>query len=737
MKTKVSKSDKSSKSSNLFFSGSGDFFTAQPKLKVGQPDDEYEREADRVADQVINRQTDNQSFFTPSQPPVLQTKPLAENITPLVQKQEEEEEEMQAKLIVQKQEEEEEAAQSKLLETIIQKQDIPEEEEMLQTQPLEEEEEMLQSQPLEEEEEELMPKAESEVAETQQTTETNLKDSKGNGHSLDSDTRAQMENSFGADFSRIKIHTDSAAIQMNQELGAKAFTSGNHIYFNEGKYRPGSQNGNKLLAHELVHTVQQGASTTQNQVQRWTWPWASTAEQITDFKSRNYGPLTYTRNEISGSGFEAKYLPAQSRLNITVRGKVRFKNTLENNAGTYSSPNHFMNQAGFIPIMNSLPADVQSRILPYFQWNDEEKQIHMIRFKQNLLAAASLWQDTGMSFQVDESGWESVTATPRINLEITQGDAQHNTREGGFLNLFTVTDESTSDHVQVEIVKQPSADDVANIQRIIAEHNAATGAKVTSGMVQGVRSYLGNDPGSRSSAPQGFNNLMSLESNRSDDPSNMAFYSWIYFEHNESDLSDSVRAQLDSFFSDPMILLDNEDRGIDVNLEGYASAPGTTAYNRSLVNRRIDTVDSYIDDRIMNSNISTNVWTVGRTNDSDTSAESDLATNPETHDPSDYRRVDIEVIRQGRGGQNVFAHELGHVFGLGDEYAEVGSGYNRPAGSRATHDQMARDAGVSGGAIVGNDNRLMSTGNEVGAAHYSTFADALNRLTSKRWKILT
>lgn len=80
------------------------------------------------------------------------------------------------------------------------------------------------------------------------------------GAALPPDTRNQMEGHFGADFSQVRVHTDSSAVQMSQDLGAKAFTHGNNIYFNEGQYSPGSQSGDHLLAHELTHTVQQGAA---------------------------------------------------------------------------------------------------------------------------------------------------------------------------------------------------------------------------------------------------------------------------------------------------------------------------------------------------------------------------------------------------------------------------------------------------------------------------------------------
>jgi hypothetical protein len=67
-----------------------------------------------------------------------------------------------------------------------------------------------------------------------------------------------MESRFGTDFSDVKIHTGSEAVQMSKELNAQAFTVGNNIYFNEGKYSPNSHAGKHLLAHELTHTVQQG-----------------------------------------------------------------------------------------------------------------------------------------------------------------------------------------------------------------------------------------------------------------------------------------------------------------------------------------------------------------------------------------------------------------------------------------------------------------------------------------------
>jgi hypothetical protein len=87
--------------------------------------------------------------------------------------------------------------------------------------------------------------------------ENQINSSRGGGNSMDHGTQSFMESRFGTDFSSVKIHTGSKAVQMNRELGAQAFAVGNDIYFNEGKYSPNSDSGKHLLAHELTHTVQQ------------------------------------------------------------------------------------------------------------------------------------------------------------------------------------------------------------------------------------------------------------------------------------------------------------------------------------------------------------------------------------------------------------------------------------------------------------------------------------------------
>ena len=86
-----------------------------------------------------------------------------------------------------------------------------------------------------------------------------LNDTKGKGSQLPEAFRAEMEDGFGADFSEVRIHTGADAIMMTKNLRAQAFAHGRDIYFNVGKFDPNTKKGKQLMAHELTHTVQQGA----------------------------------------------------------------------------------------------------------------------------------------------------------------------------------------------------------------------------------------------------------------------------------------------------------------------------------------------------------------------------------------------------------------------------------------------------------------------------------------------
>ncbi|MHA7059787.1 eCIS core domain-containing protein [Aquimarina sp. M1] len=265
-----------SSNSSLFQKEKGDGAFIQPKLNIGKPGDKYEVEADKVADTIVSKGNDqSNSFFSPA--PVVQKqseeevqkqennenqvqqKSLIEHISPLVQRQPEEEPVQQKEEEeIQKQPEEEVKHKEAVAETTIQEKtdstpitsDIQKQEEEIQEK--------------EEEEEEVQPiqtkinTAVSSGGVENSSIESRLNSSKGGGSPLPKDTKSQMESGFGTDFSNVRVHTDSNAKQMSQDMGAQAFAHGNDIYFNEGKFDTSSNSGKHLLAHELTHTVQQG-----------------------------------------------------------------------------------------------------------------------------------------------------------------------------------------------------------------------------------------------------------------------------------------------------------------------------------------------------------------------------------------------------------------------------------------------------------------------------------------------
>jgi hypothetical protein len=91
-------------------------------------------------------------------------------------------------------------------------------------------------------------------------TESAIDQARGGGQPLPESTQTQMSQALGADLSGVRVHTDRRADSLNQSLQAKAFATGQDIFFRRGTYSPGSSGGQQLLAHELTHVAQQGGN---------------------------------------------------------------------------------------------------------------------------------------------------------------------------------------------------------------------------------------------------------------------------------------------------------------------------------------------------------------------------------------------------------------------------------------------------------------------------------------------
>ena len=250
----------------------------QPKLKLGQPGDRFEQEADRVARQVV-RGSHPMAAINRSPSPRGYSY-LQERLQRLELGQEIKQVHPTAIAPYSIQ------ALCSDCDEKVQRQEMMEEDET---------EEILQAKT-----------ADGEIGTVDPNIEDKITTSRGKGQPLLESTRDFMEPRFGADFSGVKVHTDGQADGLNRSLHARAFTTGQDIFFRQGEYNPGSQQGKELLAHELTHVVQQTG-----QIQRQMspacrqtnrYPGNLEHEKIQEDYQQYVNPNSATEFSIPGSG---------------------------------------------------------------------------------------------------------------------------------------------------------------------------------------------------------------------------------------------------------------------------------------------------------------------------------------------------------------------------------------------------------------------------------------------------
>lgn len=141
-----------------------------------------------------------------------------------------------------------------------------EEEKEVQRKP--DEEEKLMKKEEEKKEEETLQRKEAGAGTTAPVTSSYINTLAGSGTALPKTAQTFFNSRMGYDFSDVKIHSDAIANRSAKEVNAKAYTVGNHIVFNEGEYDTESAKGKQLMAHELVHVMQQGNEQAVNPLQR-------------------------------------------------------------------------------------------------------------------------------------------------------------------------------------------------------------------------------------------------------------------------------------------------------------------------------------------------------------------------------------------------------------------------------------------------------------------------------------
>lgn len=692
----------------------------QPKLTINEPGDAYEREADAVADQVVSQQGRGgpalngqaavqrkpisrvQRLATPEEDKMPSTNDgrMAEDKKiqekPEVQQAEapKEEEKPIQKAEAPKEEEKpvQKAEAPKEEEKPVQKMDAPKEEEkpVQKAEAPKEDEKPVQKMdaPKEEEkpvqkageEEELQTKAQQGGAsQAASNFSSRLSARKGGGSPLPAAARAQMEQGIGADFSQVRIHTDSEAAQMNKEIHAQAFTHGKDVYFNSGKFSPESAEGKRLLAHELTHVVQQGGGDIQRQdeakggvlsgLRNW---WGDITdsrpdearldaeEELRDFMAKNFNIENH--HPSTGRGlFNASYNPASGQMDINLNLAFDFQH------GNPADPQWISSMGG--------PAAAAAFPAASFQWQPDET----VAWKANAISdVTSAWQDQYL-FHTTKPFWEAL---PNVHVHINIGEVPKENAH------FVVTVRKwPKDGGPLDGVVPPGA---ANKSTAQFEESADNGITTPD------------------------------EDTYTTQPTDQAAYGLvntsnpgvIRFEQGKSEVSATDKIKLRTF---GQALQQPNMPAFPVTITGHSSSEGDEKYNQRLSEARALNVSN----EIVSAGAKTQptVISVGETG---------ASAMPE------WRRVDISVGNMVTK-QTTVRHEFGHMFGLGDEYP----GNSRALGTPVAHSALAQKL-IPGQQpiLAGHNDNIMSVGQTIQPYHYVTFLEALTVMTKVTdWKI--
>ena len=165
------------------------------------------------------------------------------------------------------------------------------------------------------------------------------------GEAFDTQPRQSFESKFGHGFENVRVHRDATAADSASMIGARAYTAGDHIVFARDQYNSSSLEGQKLIAHELVHTLQQGTS-----VQRQVPDAGAPATQ----PAQAPGATNADASPAEAGGGAAPAGPASgSKLNIEFNAFI--PGSLGSSFASYDHPTDLKNQPAFDAAIKSLP----------------------------------------------------------------------------------------------------------------------------------------------------------------------------------------------------------------------------------------------------------------------------------------------------------------------------------------------------------------------------------------------
>lgn len=488
-------------------------------------------------------------------------------------------------------------------------------------------------------------------------------------------------------------NNSSTAKNGKSNANASAFNLGiNPIQMHPG-HAPAPANAPEQAQPAVIGPENNQAAAPVNAPQNAIGPVPENVEaDIAAFKSRIYGPQNVSTP--IGGRFNASFYPNSKITYIDLTMGVDFLDPLSIDGSgvvTINSTGDATEDAKFTQARvaaMAVPLAQRAAFVANYQWNAADKTSKLADLTARNTEAEAIWSNQH-TFYVNKPGWENVTSSVSVNI------TEHETS-------------TNADQLKNRIFKTPPGLNIG------AWVNMAGNA---------------NQQG-----------MMTLDDNEVAAPTGGGLLQWkVQFGNNSSVLNAASKSMLNKFaitFSDDAktnkgdgnAANDAVDNGVmnKVKLIGHSSSSGDSEKNQILAQKRSQAVKDYLIARGFHGITENRVEMESKGDEG------------ATDDPA-FRRVDL-IVGDGKA-QNVVAHELGHVFGLDDEYAtQNGSlirGTGNPTGTQVGHDGLATGIGAPNATAENNDG-IMSLGNNVRAQHYSTFGNALQQITNvPEWQILT
>jgi len=169
----------------------------------------------------------------------------------------------------------------------------------------------------------------------------------GGGSALPGGLQGAFEDRLGAGLGQVRVHTGPASQAANAAMGARAFTVGQDVHFGKDQYRPGEREGDRLLAHEVVHTVQQGAGPAKVQAKTEAESASSgdAAEKEADEVSDDMMISTEEKSSSTSYGFGTRTTKDSTKTTTFEDGKASTTETANTGSASVIDPGYSWNQS--------------------------------------------------------------------------------------------------------------------------------------------------------------------------------------------------------------------------------------------------------------------------------------------------------------------------------------------------------------------------------------------------------